>query len=61
MKFAFVTCVELGLSCMEEIYNQGFKLEFAVTLKDHKAVNKSGRVYLDNFCIKNNIQRIKSW
>lgn len=59
MKFGFVTCVELGLSCMEAIYEAGGHLDLVVTLVDDKGVKKSGRVFLDNFCKANNIPLIK--
>lgn len=47
MKMAFATCVQLGLSCIEEIYRIGGELDLLITLKDKKAKNKSGRIYLD--------------
>jgi methionyl-tRNA formyltransferase len=50
MRFGFVTCVELGLACMEEIYAVGGRLDLAITLQDDHAPNKSGRVSLDQFC-----------
>lgn len=50
MRFGFVTCVQLGLSCMEAIYDLGGTLNLAITLTDEQAKNKSGRVYLDAFC-----------
>jgi len=50
LRFGFVTCVQLGLTCMETIYQCGGKLEFAGTLHDDQARAKSGRVYLDEFC-----------
>lgn len=59
MKFGFVTCVELGLSCINAIYSIRSKLKIIVTLKDEIAVNKSGRVYLDKFCEVNNVKLIK--
>ena len=59
MKFGFVTCVQLGLSCIEEIYNCGFKLDIVITLEDSKAVNKSGRVFLDEQCKRQNIKLLK--
>jgi methionyl-tRNA formyltransferase len=59
MKLGFVTCVQLGFSCMEAIYKAGGKLQVAITLKDEKAKNKSGRVYLDDFCKSNSIDLIK--
>ncbi len=54
MKFGFVTCVQLGLSCIEKIYDLGGKLEVLITLKDEKAKNKSGRIYLDDIAKKQN-------
>lgn len=60
MKFGFVTCVQLGMSCMEAIYAVGGKLDLAVTLLDEQAVNKSGRVYLDAFCNEHDIHLLKS-
>jgi methionyl-tRNA formyltransferase len=50
MRAAFVTCVQLGLSCMEEIYAVGGHLDLVLTLPDEKARRKSGRVYVDRFC-----------
>lgn len=47
MKFAFVTCVQLGLSCIEAVIEMGGKFEFFATLPDDKARSKSGRIYLD--------------
>jgi methionyl-tRNA formyltransferase len=59
MKLGFVTCVQLGLSCMQAIYDAGGELVFAMTLPDDKAVNKSGRVYIDDFCHIRNINLLK--
>jgi len=59
MRVGFVTCVQLGLSCMEAIYDAGGRLEFAGTLLDTQAVAKSGRVYLDEFCGKHRIPLTK--
>ena len=59
MRMAFATCVQLGLSCIEEIYRIGGKLDFLITLKDEKAKNKSGRVYLDDVAKKYNIPLLK--
>lgn len=58
-KIAFATCVQLGLSCIEEIYKIGGKLDLLITLKDEKARNKSGRIYLDNFSAKEKIPLLK--
>lgn len=59
MKFGFVTCVQLGLACMEEIYRAGGKLDLAITLSDDLAQTKSGRVYLDSFCNEHKINLVK--
>lgn len=48
MNIAFTTCVQLGKSCIEEIFHLGGKLDLMITLKDEKAKNKSGRIYLDD-------------
>jgi methionyl-tRNA formyltransferase len=46
---AFATCVQLGLSCLDAIYELGGSLALLVTLPDDRAAFKSGRVYLDGF------------
>jgi len=60
MKFGFVTCVQLGKSCMDAIYQIGGHLDLVITLEDTQAVNKSGRVYLDDFCKEYDIPMLKS-
>ncbi len=60
MNIGFVTCVQLGLSCMEAIYEAGGKLCFAMTLPDDRAVAKSGRVFIDDFCSSRSIPLFKS-
>lgn len=60
MRFGFVTCVRLGLTCMETIYKAGGSLDLAVTLPDDRATAKSGRVYLDDFCASRGIDLIKA-
>ena len=59
MRFGFVTCVQLGLSCMEALYEVGGKLDLAITLHDDRAAAKSGRVYLDEFCKAHEIPLLK--
>lgn len=59
-KAGFVTCVQLGLSCMEEIYRIGGRLEVAFTLEDGMARGKSGRVYLDDFAGRHGIPLVKT-
>jgi methionyl-tRNA formyltransferase len=58
-KIAFTTCVQLGLSCIEEIYRIGGKLDLLITLKDEKAKNKSGRIYLDEITERENTPLLK--
>lgn len=55
LRFGFVTCVELGLSCMDAIYHAGGSLAAAFTLRDDLAAQKSGRIYLDGFCAQHGI------
>lgn len=55
MRVGFVTCVRLGLSCMETLYEAGGRVAHAVSLHDHVAPAKSGRVYLDSFCAEHEI------
>ncbi|WP_293394219.1 formyltransferase family protein [Peptoclostridium sp.] len=59
MKMAFATCVQLGLSCIEEIYRIGGELDLLITLKNEKAKNKSGRVYLDEVSKRENTPLLK--
>jgi len=59
MKFAFCTCVQLGLSCIEAAVNADFKFDLLITLNDEKAKNKSGRVYLDKIAGENQIELFK--
>ncbi len=59
MKFGFVTCVQLGLACMEAIYAAGGELDLALTLTDDKAQSKSGRVFIDDFCAGHHIDLVK--
>jgi methionyl-tRNA formyltransferase len=60
MRFGFVTCVQLGLSCMEAIYDCGASLELAFTLEDDQARSKSGRVYIDKFCQNHAVPLVKA-
>lgn len=59
LKFGFVTCVELGLSCLEEIYAVGGRVDMLMTLVDDRAVKKSGRVFLDDFSQSHDLPLIK--
>jgi len=59
MKFGFVTCVQIGLSCMEAIYEIGGELSLIISIPDNKAVKKSGRIFVDEFASKHSIQVLK--
>lgn len=59
MKFGFVTCVQLGLSCIESIYQSGGKLDLLITLHDNKARQKSGRIYLDDISKREGVELLK--
>jgi len=59
MRIGFVTCVQLGLSCMETICAAGFRLDLAITIPDDRARAKSGRVYLDEFCRRHCVPLLK--
>lgn len=60
MRFGFVTCVQLGLSCMEGLYKAGGALHLIITLPDDKAVKKSGRIYVDDFAAAHKIPVVKA-
>ena len=60
MRFGFVTCVQLGLDVMEEIYALGGDLHLVVSLPDSSAREKSGRVYVDDFCNDRGIALLKT-
>ena len=60
MKFAFVTCVQIGLSCMEAIYDVNGSLDLIISIPDEKAKKKSGRIYVDDFAAKRNVPVVKS-
>lgn len=59
MKIAFTTCVQLGRSCIEKILEMGGHLDLLITLKDEKAKNKSGRVYIDDIANDYSIPLLK--
>lgn len=58
-RIAFATCVQLGLSCIDEIHRIGGELDLLITLKDDIAPNKSGRIYLDEVSEKINVPLLK--
>ena len=59
MNIGFITSVKLGLSCITAIYDAGYKLSLVITLPDDVNINKSGRVFLDDFCQKKKIPLFK--
>jgi len=52
MNVAFCTCVQLGKSCIEAILDNGGSFQLFLTLHDHKAKKKSGRIYLDDIAFE---------
>lgn len=54
-----MTCVQLGLSCIEEIFSIGGDLNLLITLEDDMAVSKSGRIYLDSIANDRKIPLLK--
>jgi methionyl-tRNA formyltransferase len=59
MKFAFCTCVQIGLSCIQAALDSGHQFDLLITLHDHKARKKSGRVYLDEIASAHKIPLLK--
>lgn len=59
MKIGFVTCVALGLECLDEISTIGGRVDVVLTLDDDVANQKSGRVYLDDYCERTSTRLIK--
>ena len=48
MRYGFITCVRLGLVCIEELVGLDANLVLLGTLADNRATSKSGRIYLDD-------------
>lgn len=59
MRIAFCTCVQIGLSCIEAIIADGGQFDLLLTLHDHKAKKKSGRIYLDEVAAAENTPLFK--
>jgi len=59
MRAGFVTAVELGRACIEEILACGGSLDLVMTLRDEQASGKSGRVRLDDLCSAGGTQLVK--
>lgn len=58
-KIAFATCVQLGLSCIEAIFEIGGSIDVLITLKDECARDKSGRIYLNDLAARHHIPLLK--
>jgi len=54
MRIAFCTCVQIGLSCIEAILEDGGKFDLLLTLHDNKSKKKAGRIYLDKIALSSN-------
>ena len=59
MKIAFCTCVQLGKSCIEKVYNLAGNFDLLITLEDKLLKKKSGRIYLDNISDKHSTPLLK--
>lgn len=59
MRAGFVTCVRLGLTCIEQIYAVGGHLDLLVTLSDDQSAAKSGRIYLDELAERHSVPLLK--
>lgn len=58
-RIGFVTCVELGRACIEEVLRAGGHFALLVTLEDRLARNKSGRVWLDDLARQHEMPLLK--
>lgn len=58
-RIGFVTCVQLGLSCIQEVVGLGGRFDVLVTLRDDLARGKSGRVYLDGIAHEHSMPLVK--
>lgn len=59
MRIGFVTCVQLGLHCLEAVAARGGRFEVVVTLPGESARAKSGRVDVDEFCARTGTSLLK--
>lgn len=60
MRIGFVTCVQLGLDCLEAVAANGGKFDLLITLPGDAARAKSGRVDVDEFCAREGIPLLKA-
>lgn len=59
MRYGFATCVQLGLSCLDELISLSLPPSLLITLRDHDAQSKSGRVYLDQLACDQGVELVK--
>lgn len=59
-RIGFVTAVQLGLDCLEEIERMGGVPDLLITLSDEIAKKKSGRIYLDDYANRSGVDLIKT-
>ena len=59
-RIGFVTAVQLGLDCLEEIEHMGGVPDLLITLSDEIAKKKSGRIYLDDYANRSGVDLIKA-
>jgi methionyl-tRNA formyltransferase len=59
MRIAFCTCVQIGRSCIESVLELGGRFDLFLTLHDHKATSKSGRIYLDDLAQEHGVPLYK--
>lgn len=60
MRIGFVTCVQLGLHCLEAVAANGGKFDLLITLPGDAARAKSGRVDVDEFCARTGTPLLKA-
>jgi methionyl-tRNA formyltransferase len=59
MRIGFVTCVQLGLHCLEAVAASGGRFDLLITLPGDAARAKSGRVDVDDFCARTDTPLLK--
>ena len=59
MRIGFVTCVQLGLQCLEAVAAGGGRFDLLITLPGDAARAKSGRVDVDDFCARTGTPLLK--
>jgi len=55
MRIGFITCVQLGRACIERVHDLGGNFDYLGTLHDDQAINKSGRVWINDLAQRDGI------